>query len=366
MLAMVRTSGAVDPYLEVYDGSGKRISLGFGGLVSRLDSAGPYTALVRDNRNSSTGDYLLSFQRLNNPCNAASLVCGQSVSGRISKVGEFDAYLLQGANLGDTITLAMVRTSGGIDPYLEVYDGSGKRISSGFGGLVSRLDSAGPYTALVRDNRNSATGDYLLTFQRVSNPCNASALACGQSVSGGIGTVGEFDTYLLQGVNPGDTIALSMVRTSGGIDPYLEVYDGSGKRISSGFGGLVSRLESAGPYTALVRDNRNSAIGLYGLSFYRVNSACNAAVLASGQRISGSIATAAEVDAYTVGLRTGAITFCLGTTSPLDACADMYDTQGARQAGCVREFHINPGTNTRLLQKSGRGKGQAALCRFSM
>src|SRR5262245_24734067 len=83
------------------------------------------------------------------------------------------------------------------------------------------------------------------------------ALTCGETVTGSIRAVGEVDTYLLQGINPEDTVSLQMPRTSGSLTSYLELYDGSGTRIASGNWRLGLRLESAGPYTLLVRDYWN-------------------------------------------------------------------------------------------------------------
>lgn len=297
-IRMVTTSGSLSPFLELQDGGGQQIATGVGTLTHRLEASGPYLIVARDISNSRRGIYRLSLQRVNNPCGATTLACGQNLADVVSFLAEIDTYLLQGVGQGDTVTLRMVTTSGSLAPFIELFNGDGIEIATGVGTLTRRLESAGPYTVLARDISNGRIGNYRLFLQRLNNPCAPAPIGCGQNLPDSISFLAEIDTYILQAVGQGDTVTLRMMATSGSLSPFMELFDGAGTQIATGVGTLTDRPASAGPYTVLARDVSNARLGSYRLFVQRVNNPCSPTALGCGQNLSDSISFTAEIDTY--------------------------------------------------------------------
>jgi YD repeat-containing protein len=283
-LRLVVTSGGMNPYLELYDPANTKIAsnYSYSGNYTYIDKAltsgGTYRIVVYDHYNDETGTYNLTWQRLNAPCSATALSCGQPATGSLSAAGEQDFYTFT-ASAGDKVTLRTVVTSGGMNPYLELYDSTGARIaynytSSGNSTAIdATLTTGGTYTVVASDYNNDETGDYRLFFQRVNNPCGATALSMGQILFGSITPIGEIDTYLLQGVSQGATITLCT--GSGDIQPYLELHDGAGTRIATGSSITNKQLTTAGPYTVLLQDSGANNTGSYKLSLQSGTFSCS-------------------------------------------------------------------------------------------
>ena len=364
-IRMTTTSGGLGPALELYDGSGTLVSSSsypFAGtitLTTTLDSPGPYTLLASDSGNNDTGDYSLFFQRVSDPCASTTLTCGQALAASLAQVAQIDTYALDGVVQGDTITIRMTTTSGGLGPALELYDGSGTLVSSSsypFAGsitLTTTLDSPGPYTLLASDSGNNDTGDYSLFFQRLSDPCAPATLTCGQALAASLNQVAQIDTYALDGVVQGDTITIRMTTTSGGLGPALELYDGSGTLISSSsypFAGtitLTTTLDSPGPYTLLAGDSGNNDTGGYSLFLQRLSNPCGASTLRLDQTIPGEISPVGELDSYVLqGVTQGeSVTLCMPWVSgPLEPSLELYSA-GGTQLGSA---HASSGGTARL------------------
>lgn len=185
------SGGNFYPWMELYDPSGVYLSQG-NQIDMTLVVAGTYKILLRDLSNAYGGDYVLTWERVKNPCDAVTISCGQVLSGSVSVAGEIGAYTFS-ASSGDVVTIRMRNTSGGsFYPYVELYDPSGTLIGGPSYQIDVTLPVAGTHTILVRDAYNLYTGDYILYWQRMNSPCNVVAnVACGQLVTGTIGTGGE-------------------------------------------------------------------------------------------------------------------------------------------------------------------------------
>jgi hypothetical protein len=98
--------------------------------------------------------------------------CGQTMAGSISAPGESDSYSFTGS-VGDVVTVRVRNISGGnLVPYMELYDPRGVRIEGSSFQIDVTLTVAGTHTIFVRDANNLYTGDYVLYWQRMNNPCN--------------------------------------------------------------------------------------------------------------------------------------------------------------------------------------------------
>ncbi len=70
-------------YMEIYDSAANRVDAAENFLQTRLEAGGRYTLLFRANFPNQTLSYTFTFQQLRNPCGAAALNCGQTISGAL-------------------------------------------------------------------------------------------------------------------------------------------------------------------------------------------------------------------------------------------------------------------------------------------
>ena len=198
---------------------------------------------------------------------ATPINCGQTLSASISAAGEKDSYTFSGtANNG--ITIRARKTSGTLIPYLELYGPGGSLITRAANQIDRTLTQTGTYRIDVRDQNNTNTGNYLLYWEKMKNPCNVVAtLACGQVVTGSIGT----------GANPpprrvykftasaNDAVTIRARKTSGGtFIPLMELYGPTGSYITGAYNYPMDRvLTTTGTYKILIRDYYNACWGLY-------------------------------------------------------------------------------------------------------
>jgi hypothetical protein len=187
-------------------------------LDKTLAAAGTYTVVVSDAINIRTGNYTLTWQKLNGSCGATALSCGQVVVGSLEMAGELDTYQLTVAD-NDVVTVRATRTGGAI-PRLELYDSAGTLIVSANYAITRTFTTGGTYTVLVRDDSSSNTGGYAITWNSLVNACSATVLNCGQILSGTIGaTVSSppwsFYTFT---ASANDVVTIRARATGGGPD----------------------------------------------------------------------------------------------------------------------------------------------------
>ncbi len=300
-LRAYRTSGGMDPCLELFDSTGalvksQCVDCYWGGfdlnMQQTLAAGGQYTIRVSECGNDETGDYKITWDRLKNTCNASSeLTCGQTVTGSLSAAGERDYYTLN-ANVGDVVSLRAYRTSGGMDPCLELFDSTGALVKSQcvdcyWGGfdlnMQQTLAAGGQYTVRVSECGNDETGDYKITWDRLKNTCNASAITCGQNIVASLSAAGKRDYYTFS-IDAGNMVRVRVNRTSGGMDPCLELFDSTGVLVKSQcvdcyWGGSDLKMEEnltlGGQYTARVSECGNDETGDYNIKLLNLSNPCN-------------------------------------------------------------------------------------------
>jgi len=290
----VKTSGSLVPYLELYKFNGSVVTSAAGEINTTLTAAGTYTIVVRDQNNTYTGGYAVTWQKWNNPCTTATN-CGQVMTGSIGTTADLPPwkYYSFTASANDAVTIRATKTSGTLTPYLEIYNSSGTQVGSGAGQKDITLTTAGTYTTVVRDQNSINVGDYVFTWLRVNNPCNATSIGCGQLLQKSLNTIGKIDTYTVL-ANSGDNVVLTLTKTSGGLHPSLELYNSSGTRVAYQYtpsGNQVTitqTLSTGGTYTVFVSDYGNSATGGYTLKFQKNNNFCSEVTVTApnaGERI---------------------------------------------------------------------------------
>jgi len=291
-----KTSGNLTPYLELYGPGGALITSAANKIDRTLTEAGTYRIDVRDQNNTNTGDYVLYWERMNNPCNATPINCDQVMAGSTGTgvdPAPWKVYTFA-ASANDAVTIRSRNTSGGsFSPYMELYNPSGTYITAG-GEINRTLTGAGTYTILMRDNNNAYAGDYVLSWLRVVNPCSATPLNCGQVLSASVSAADEIDVYTFT-ASANDRITIRPRKISGSLTPYLELYGPSGTRVGGPTAQIDMTLTASGTYTLLMRDYSNVYTGNYLLYLEKLNNPCNvAATLSCEQVASGSIGTSVD------------------------------------------------------------------------
>lgn len=340
-----RTSGNIQPQLELYNSSGTRVASGSlvasgSGSYDNAEfqingtlAAGTYTLLVRDYNGSYTGDYLLYWQRLNNPCSAVALNCGQQISDSIGVTSDSSRWKSYTISLpaDATIYAGVSRTSGNVVPYGKLYDASGEYVTDfpyGYRKINHPL-SAGNYTLIIQDYYNQGVGDVSVSWQNFVTPCSGSAtpISCGQTVRGTMAGAGSLNRYAFT-VPTSDVVRVSLFAASGDIYPYADIYDSNSQYIDTTYGSGDVSL-TAGNYTLIVYDSSGQRSGEFLIAWQGLLSPCSgsATQVACGQMVAGTIANVGDFDRYTfnvaandvIAMRTIAI------SGNIRSCMSLYD-----------------------------------------
>jgi YD repeat-containing protein len=290
-----KTAGEIEGYLELYAPDGERLTATGSRIDRALTAAGTYTLVLSDYNRNRTGGYSLVWQKLNAPCNATAISCGQPARGAISGPALYNFYTMTVAG-GDAVTIRLRGVSGKLDDYLELYAPDGSRLATADSPPLDRtLAAGGVYTLIVSDYYSKESGAYSLVWQKLNAPCNAATISCGETASGSIST-GAQVFYTLDGT-PRDAVTIRTAPTSGSLLPYLELYGFDGSLIDYG-STINATLPDAGPYSLAVSDSSVTRAGTYGLVWQKRNGPCGAKTLVCGEAASGAIQTPVALNAY--------------------------------------------------------------------
>ena len=252
-ISMVRSSGTLDPYLQVVDSERFEIAKNddhsrdtrnarIEGLI--IERTGAYI-IVATRYDDSSGSFVLSIEEAANSGLGSSrqaplpLHYGESRSGALSHA-QYERFYSFDAEAGDLITISMSRgASGDLDSYLILADDAFTSIQedddSGAefqDSLIAdyRIPAAGRYHIIATrfdGGRGATSGEYRLSLDIVDDPfvdgpSDATSLSYGTSVTGKISADNEADLYAFYG-RYGEAISISMTRVDGNLDTYLEV-----------------------------------------------------------------------------------------------------------------------------------------------
>jgi hypothetical protein len=355
-----KTSGNLTPYLSLYAPGGGLITSAANQIDRSLTETGTYTLVVRDQSNSTTGNYLLLWEKMNNPCGATSINPGQVLTGSIgttSGTPPWKVYMFTGA-VNDAVTIRGRATSGNLAPYLELYGPTGSYITGALSKIDRALAAAGTYTVLVRDSTNMYTGNFTFTWQRLNNPGSATAIDCGTAVVGSLGIAGDTDYYTFSGA-ASDVVTVRGTTTSGSITPYLELYSPTGSRVGDGYNSVTVTLGGSGTYTVLVT-NDTTYTGNYAIAWQRMNNPCNAVAVNAGQVVTGTIGTTAGTPPWKFYTFTGAVNDAVtirgrATSGNLAPYLELYGPTGSYITGALSKIDRTltaAGTYTVLVRDS--------------
>lgn len=254
-LRMTRMSGDLDPLLVVADETGSILAISDDDgertdafiEFQHLPASGRYFVIATrfgQEHGVTSGEYSLLLERMGSSLVVNStLTYGAQVLGRINAQTPLVFYFLN-AQRGDVITITMRRTSGSLDPHLDLATVEGLVLASDDDSMAggSTLDAAItnftiPRTGLylivaTRFGREAGTteGSYVLTLTQTppetlgTEPGNARLIDYGASVTGTIDDVVPVRYFRFE-AERGDVIAVTMERESGTLDPFLQVLD---------------------------------------------------------------------------------------------------------------------------------------------
>jgi hypothetical protein len=123
---------------------------------------------------TTSGGILELGQVFQTGCGSSQLVTEEWVLGELPGRGKSCEYTFYG-RAGATVSIAMVRTTRSIDPWLDLLDPGGYRVASndnsfspgGLDSLISRytLRRTGTYRIVARDRTNRQTGGFQVYLQ---------------------------------------------------------------------------------------------------------------------------------------------------------------------------------------------------------
>lgn len=254
-LTMTRLSGDLDPYLLLTDDQGHILALsddngpGTDATIpfQRIPTTGRYFVIATrfgQEHGVTTGDYSLLAEQVGanvtggNGANPV-LQYGQSVIGRITNEEPL-AFFFVRAERGDVINITMRRTSGNLDPQLDLATADGTVLQTNdddptaLGTLDAGLTNytilnSGVYLIVAtRFGREAGDteGSFVLTITRTPpdelglTPLNARLIDYGMTLSGTIDDVYSTRFFWFQ-ARRGDVITVSLAHQSGNLDPLL-------------------------------------------------------------------------------------------------------------------------------------------------
>lgn len=304
-----------------------------------LPDTGTYTIQVHDNGDNETGSYDVNLVFVSDTASncGETIACADTLARGIAAVAESDTFHFA-ALAGDTVSITVQETGGGLSGCWELYDPTGASLGGLCGQTEKTLAVPGGYTIRVADNTNSKTGTYDVNLVFVSDSASSCAepIACGQTLARATTSVGESDTFKFSSA-AGETVSITAQETGGGTASCWDLYDPTGSVISSGCGQNTRTLAVAGQYSIRVHDSTETKTGTYDVNLVFISdSASNCAEpILCGQPLARDIASVAESDTFRFTALAGDTVSITSqqTSAFLDACWEIYDPQGISVIG---------------------------------
>ena len=254
-IRMTQTSGNLDAFLVLTDTDGEILAISDddGNSVNdeisfkRLPAEGRYFVIATrfgQEYGTTTGNYRLELERLGAEAQQnAVLQYGDSVFGRITASSPMTFYFLR-AQRGDVISAEMRRTSGDLDPLLELATTEGNILVSNDddpnaagtldAGIINYIVQNDGVYLIVATRFGHDTGDtegsYVLSVTRTpydalgETPQIPYLIDYGMTVAGSITNTAQARYFRFDG-RRGDVITALLASDSGNLDPLLRIVD---------------------------------------------------------------------------------------------------------------------------------------------
>jgi hypothetical protein len=333
-ITVQETGGSLGGCWELYDPTGLSLGGACGQAERTLAVPGGYTIRVHDDDDAETGTYHVSLAFVTDSASscAEGIACGQTLARSIAAVGESDTFRFAG-EIGDAVSITAQETGGGIGACWELYDPDGISLGGVCGQAERTLSETGEHTIRVHDNGDMETGTYDLHLVFVSDATGscAEAVACGQPLPRGIGTVGESDTFQFT-VESGEALSITTQETAGFVNACWELYDPDGVSLGGTCGQAEKTAAIPGTYTIRVYDNGDIETGTYDLSLSVVSDTASncAEAIGCGQTLPRALDFVGESDTFRFAAQAGeALSLTTQETGGfVSACWELYDPSG--------------------------------------
>ncbi len=294
-VTVTRTDGNLIPKVQILDATGNAIADSYGAdytyATAQIDDTtipdrGEYTVEVsRDGgeTGSTSGGYTLTVTPLgtadtnpNNQTIMGELQADTPVDGEITATHWQHLYTYN-AQAADYIQVIATRTGGTLYPVVDIRDANGELLRTGYNENATadtgsyELPAPGQYTIAVtrqNDQNGNTLGTYELTLHLVGSGEGSPNLAGapGQvtydtALDGTISNAQWYQDWQLK-TDAGDTVTISVERTSGDLQPEISLIGGSGQELRHGYNdntgatASIERYDFAGPGTYTVRVQR--------------------------------------------------------------------------------------------------------------
>ena len=318
-------SGNLCTRLELYAPDGAKVAEADDQINKKLATSGIYTILFRDCYNNKTGEYILTWHNLNNPC-AAVLRCGQGVNGTLGKTNTEPHWRFYSfsASAGDSVAIRACALSK-MNLYLELYAPDGQNIVNASSLINKTLPLTGKYTVVITDIYNLG-GEYSLLWARLNTPC-APLINCGSISKGRYFKVYSFT------VSSNDSVTIRTATASGGNGPPLELYAPDGAKVAESQGQIDKKLTAPGTYTILAGNTGD--IGNYSIVWQKTNNPCSVVPVSFDTLITGTVNNFVEIDAYQFTVNPNdKVVICSNPTSGVNfnCYLQIYDSAGNKLA----------------------------------
>lgn len=179
LLRLSSDTSSITPDLRLFSPAGTLLCHDYNSYPAEISScdlpaAGAYSILLGDFLGTTTGEYHLYLQRLNNPLGSLSIVSCQSSFSSIDLPAEMDTYSFPAA-AGDQVLVRLSADMSSIVPDLRVFSPSGALLCRDYNSYPAEIASCdlpttGIYSILVGDLLGYRTGAYRLFLQSLHNP----------------------------------------------------------------------------------------------------------------------------------------------------------------------------------------------------
>ncbi len=297
-----RTSGSLMPMIYLLDTNGSSITTGYTTNVGdsatidsyTLPAAGQYTIAVsryNDYDGDTVGQYTLNLTLVGAGVGSKSLTqttgtveYDQELTGEISGAQWYQDWTLT-AKAGDSLSIAIKRTSGTLKPTAAILGGSGQNLNQAY--VSSTGDSASfdlytlqtPGTYTVRASRDgdqdgTTTGKYALVVHLIGSgegspdlSGSTGTITTGTPVNGKVTNVRWADTWTYQGT-AGDQLKIGVKRTDGTLIPMIELRDVNGQNLTTAYpdpsmdtASITYRIPATGAFQIVVeRDGQQNGL----------------------------------------------------------------------------------------------------------
>jgi len=343
-------ANTIDPTTEILrpDGTTRCTPSALENRTCFLDTAGLHFVLVRDGAATDTGNYRISFQRLDDPLGCDVPPFGPiALSTAIATWGETDCYPIN-VPAGTRLRGRLLPGIGQLNPHAELIapDGTTSCAPAFADKFTCLTTAAGLHLLLVRDAR-LGSGDYRLALQRLESPTGCTALAFGSTlVPADLSTPVETDCWRITAA-AGDQLRLEGAVAA---SAHVEVVrpDGTTRCQFSGPSNTTCALDTAGAHTVLIEHEDPAQTGGYALLAQRLNDpvGCEWLTVDDAPR-AGSIPVAGGLNCYRVDAsRWEHVRIRLTGSAGLSPTAEVVRPDGTRRCAPEVEDFFSCVTDT--------------------